>query len=123
MLFWSLTTIKQLYKDNENLKNQLNFSFLANNVKGLQSTTNRLKLFRFYKNKKSPKGILFLQQIQSSIETEKEWIDDFNDRIYSSHSKTNLFSILRAIYGNLNICVKNNDNNNGDTVLVVAISL
>ena len=115
--------MKQLYKDNENLKNQLNFSFLANNVKGLQSTANRLKLFRFYKNKKSPKGILFLQQIQSSIETEKEWIDDFNDRIYSSHSKTNLCSILRAIYGNLNICVKNKDNNNGDTVLVVTISL
>ena len=63
--------MKQLYKDNENLKNQLNFNFLANNVKGLQSTTNRLTLFRIYKNKKSHKGILFLQEIQSSIETER----------------------------------------------------
>ena len=52
--------MKQFYKDNENLKNQSIFNFLANNVKGLQSTTNRLKLFKFYKNKKSLRGILFL---------------------------------------------------------------
>ena len=63
--------MKQFYKDNENLKNQSIFNFLANNVKGLQSTTNRLKLFKFYKNKKSLRGILFLQEIQSSIETER----------------------------------------------------
>ena len=85
--------MKQFYKDNQNLKNQSIFNFLANNVKGLQSTTNRLKLFKFYKNKKSLRGILFLQEIQSSIETEKEWIDDFNDKIYSAHSKSNLCSI------------------------------
>ena len=43
--------MKSLYKDNENLKNQLNFNFLTNNVKGLQSTEKRLKLFNFLKNK------------------------------------------------------------------------
>ena len=36
-----------------------------------------------------PKGILFLQETHSSLETEKKWIDDFKDKIYYSHDKTN----------------------------------
>ena len=71
-----------IFKDNENLKNQLSFNFLSNNLKGLQSTKNRLKLFNFLKNKIGPKGILFLQEIHSSVETEKKWVDDFKDKTY-----------------------------------------
>ena len=59
--------MKSLYKDNENLKNQLNLNFLKNNVKGLQSTKKQLKLFNFLKNKIGPKGILFLQDTHSSV--------------------------------------------------------
>ena len=81
--------MKPLYKDNGNLKNQLNLNFLTNNVKGLQSTKKRLKLFNFLKNKINPKSILFLQETHSSVETEKKWIDDFKDKIYCSHGKTN----------------------------------
>ena len=66
--------MKSLYKENENLENQLSFSFLTNNIKGLQSTKKRLKLFNFLKNKMGPKGILFLQETHSSLETEKKWI-------------------------------------------------
>ena len=73
--------MKPLYKFNENLKNQLKFNFLTNNVKGLQSTKKRLKLFNFLKNKIGPKGILFLQEKQSSVEREKKWIDDFTGKI------------------------------------------
>ena len=51
--------MKPLYKVIESLKNQLNFNFLTNNVKELQSTKKRLKLFNFLKNKIGPKGILF----------------------------------------------------------------
>ena len=64
--------MKPLYKVNENLKNQSIFNFLTNNVKGLQSTKKRLKLFNFLKNKIGPKGILFLQETHSSVETEKK---------------------------------------------------
>ena len=89
-----------IFKDNENLKNQLSFNFLSNNLKGLQSTKNRLKLFNFLKNKIGPKGILFLQETHSSVETEKKWIDDFKDKIYYSLGKTNSCGILIAIYVN-----------------------
>ena len=39
--------MKPLYKDNENLKNQSNFNFLTNNVKGLQSNKKQPKLWPF----------------------------------------------------------------------------
>ena len=65
-----------IFKDNEDLRNQLNFNFLSNNRKGLQSTKKRLKLFNFLKNKIGPTGILFLQETHSSVEKEN-WIDDF----------------------------------------------
>ena len=70
-----------MYKDNENLKIQLNFNFFTNNIKGLQSTKKRLKLFNFLKNKIGPKRILFLKETHSSLETEKKWNDDFKDKI------------------------------------------
>ena len=66
-----------IFKGNDNLKNQLNFNCLSDNVKGLQSTKKQLKLFNFLRNR----GILFLQETHSPVETEKKWIDDFNDKI------------------------------------------
>ena len=106
------------FKDNENLKNQL--IFFSNNVKGLQSTKKRLKLFNFLKNKIGPKGILFLQDAHSSVETEKKWIDNFKDKIYYSHDKTNSCGVLIAIYGNLNICVKNKVHDNPCTLSAIS---
>ena len=108
-----------IFKDNENLKNQLNFNFLSHNVKGLQSTKKRLKLFNFLKNKVSPKAILFLQKTNSSVETEKKWIDDFKDKIYYSHGKTNSCGVLIASDGNLNICVKDKVHGNDGKVLIL----
>ena len=66
-----------------------------------------------------PKGILFLQETHSSLETEKKWIDDFKDKIYYSHGKTNSCGVLIAIYGNLNICVKNKMHDNDGRILIL----
>ena len=55
-----------------NKKEQLlNTSDFNNNIKGLQSSKKRLKLFQFFKNNISPKVILFLQETHSSKVTEK----------------------------------------------------
>ena len=115
--------MKSLYKDNENLKNQLNFNFLTNNVKGLQSTKKRLKWFGFLKNKIGPTGILFLHETYSSVETERKWNDDFKDKFYYSLGKTNSRGLLIAIYGNLNICVKNKVNGNDGRVLILEATI
>ena len=105
-----------IFKDNENLKYQLNFNFLSNNVKGLQSTKKRLKPLNFLKNKI---GIHFSQETHSSVETQKKWIDDFKDKIYYSHGATNSCGVLIAVYSNLNICVKNKVHDNDGRVLIL----
>ena len=55
----------------EQLSNASDFNFLSNNVKGLQSSKKRLKLFEYFKNRISPEGNLFLQETHSSKVTEK----------------------------------------------------
>ena len=115
--------MKSLYNDNENLKNELNFNFLTNNVKGLQSTKKRLKGFDFLKNKIGPTGILFLHETYSTVETEKKWNDDFKGKFYYSLGKTNSCGVLIAIYGNLNICVKNKVNGNDGRVPILKATI
>ena len=44
----------------------INFNFLCNNVKSLQTSQKRLKLFNYLKNKIFPNGILFLQETHST---------------------------------------------------------
>ena len=46
-----------------------NSNFLFNNVKGLQISKKRLKLFNYFKNKRFPNGILFLQETHCTKET------------------------------------------------------
>ena len=59
----------------------------------------------------------------SSVETEKKLIDDFKDKIYYSHGKTNSCGVLKVIYGNLNICVKNKIPDNDGRVLYLTLQL
>ena len=59
----------------EQLSNTSDFNFLSNNFKGLESCKKQLKLFQYFKNKISLKGILLLQETHSSKVTEKIWSD------------------------------------------------
>ena len=45
----------------------INFNFLSNNIKGIQSFKKRLKRFEYLK----PCGLLFLQETHSTIDCEK----------------------------------------------------
>ena len=66
----------------EQLSNTSDFNFLSNNFKGLQSSKQQLKLFQYFKNKISLKGILFLQETHSSKVKEKIWSDEFNADLF-----------------------------------------
>ena len=46
-------------------------------------------------------------------------MDDFKDKVYYSHGKTNSCRVLIAIYDNLNICVKNEMHDNDGRVLIL----
>ena len=84
----------------------LNFNFLTNNVKGLQSSKKCVTIFEYFRSKVAPKGILFLQEMHSSVETEKQWNDKFKGQLYFSHGKTNSCGVLTGFHGNINVVIK-----------------
>ena len=107
----------------EQLSNTSDFNFLSNNVKGLQSSKKRLKLFQYFKNKISPKGILFLQETHSSKVTEKIWTDEFNGDLFFSHGKTNSCGVLVGFYGNINYFVKKKLSDNSGRILALDVTI
>ena len=95
---------------NKNVNNQLNFNFITNNVKGLQSSVKRVKMLEPFKNKIGHRSILFVQETHSSIDTEKQWNDEFKGQLYFSHDKTNSCGVPIAFNCNVNVVVKNQFN-------------
>ena len=91
--------------------------------KGYNQLKSNQNCLTFLKNKISPKVILFLQETHSSLEIEKKWAGDCKDKIYYSHGKTNSCGVLIAVYGNLNICVKNKVNDNDGKVLILEATI
>ena len=49
----------------------INFNFLSNNVKGMQSSKKPLKQFEYFKSELQPSELLFLQKTHSTIDCEK----------------------------------------------------
>ena len=70
------------------------FNFLRNNIKDLQTSKNRSKLYMCFKNKMFPNGILFLQKTHSTKENEIKWKDKFDDNLYFSHGKSSSFGVV-----------------------------
>ena len=103
----------------KNVKNKLNFNFLTNNVKGLQSSKKRAKMFEFSKNKIGNKGILYLQETYSLIDTEKQWNDEFKGQLYFSHGKIHSCGVLIEFYSNVNVVGKNQFNDDKGRILIL----
>ena len=53
-----------------------NFCFISNNVKGIQQTDKRLKMFEYLKNNVTSNAFIFLQETHSSPSDEKKWNDE-----------------------------------------------
>ena len=106
----------------EQLSNASDFNFLSNNVKGLQSSKKRLKLFEYFKNRISPEGNLFLQETHSSKVTEKTWSDEFNGYLFFPHGKTNS-CVLVGFYGNINYSIKKKLSDNSGRILVLDVTI
>ena len=62
--------------------------------------------FEYFGDKVAPKGILFLQETHSSVDTEKQQNDEFKGQLYFSHGKTNSCGVLTRFYGNINFLIK-----------------
>ena len=73
----------------------INFNFLENNVKGMQSSKKRLNQFEYFKRILKTSGLLFLQETHSTVDYERKWNDDFGGEFESF--------ALKALYGNQEI--------------------
>ena len=67
----------------------VNFIYLWNNVKGLQTSKKCLKSFKYFRNKIFPNCILILQETHSTKKKKIKWKDKFEGNLYFSHGKSN----------------------------------
>ena len=84
----------------------INFNFLCNDFRGLQTSKKCLKLFNYFKNKIFPNGILFLQKMHSTKDNKVKWKDKFDIYLYFSHRKSNLCGVVISFSGNKTFTVK-----------------
>ena len=100
----------------------IDFNFISNNVKGLQSSIKRIKIFEYLKEKIVPNGLLFLQESHSTINDEIKWKDEFNGKLYFSHGKSNSCGVLIGFIGNKRFnVVKELKDKNGRILILDAI--
>ena len=67
--------------------NSDNSKFISNNVKGIQKSEKRTKIFEYLKNNMFPNGFIFLQETHSFVDDKKRWCDELNGNLYFSHGK------------------------------------
>ena len=73
-------------------------TFISNNVKGIQTSQKRMKLFEYLRSYIVTNGFVFLQETHSTIRDENKWEDEFNGKLIFSHGKTNSCGILTGYY-------------------------
>ena len=56
--------------------------FILNNVKVLQKSLKRIKIFQYLKNNLGSEGFLFLQETYSSLADDKKWADESKGPIF-----------------------------------------
>ena len=78
-------------------------TFISNNVKGIQNSVIRIKLFEYLKSYVTVNGFIFLQETHSYINDEVKWRDEFNGELFFSHEKTNSCGVAIGFYGSKTI--------------------
>ena len=99
-----------------------NLKFISNNVKGIQKSEKRIKIFEYLKNSITPNGFIFLQETHSSVDDEKRWEDELNGNLYFSHGKTNSCGVAIGYVGSKSFVLANQTaDKNGRLLMIEAI--
>ena len=77
--------------------------FISNNVKEIQNSVKRIKLFEYLKSYVTGNGFIFLEETHSCINDEIKWRDKFNGELFFSHGKTNPCGVAIIFYGSQTI--------------------
>lgn len=73
-------------------------TFISNNVRGIQTSQKRMKLFKYLRSYVTSNRFVFFQETHSSISDEKKWEEESNDKLFFSHSKTNSCEVSISYY-------------------------
>ena len=78
-------------------------TFISINVKGIQNSVKRIKLFEYLKIYVTENGFIFLQETHSCINDEIMWRDEFNGELFFSHGKANSCGVAMGFCGSKTI--------------------
>ena len=97
------------------MANKINF--ISNDVKGFRTTSKRLKLTKYFKDKIVSDGFLFLQETHLTVNHEIKWKDEFKGEVFCSHVKSNLCGVLICFIDSKKLFIRNKLLDNDDRIL------
>ena len=81
------------------MRNATNYNFFSNNIKGIQVSKKRLKLFEYLKSNINFNGFILFQETHSLLNDKRQWKDEFNGPLFFSHCKTNSCGVATGFCG------------------------
>ena len=95
--------------------------FISNNVKGLQNSLKRIKIFEYLKNSVGSNGFLFLQETHSSLADWKKWGEWIKRTYIFSLGKTNSCGVAIGYVGNNKVAVLDKKNDKNGCILILDV--
>ena len=101
--------------------NSDNLKFISNNVKGIQKSEKKIKIFEYLKNSISPNGLIFLQETHSSVDDKKRWCEELNGNLYFHHVKTHWRAVAIRYEGSKSFVLANQTADKNDHLLLIEV--
>ena len=98
-------------------------TFISNNVKGIQKSVKRIKLFEYFNSFVTGNGFIFLQETHSCINDEIKWRDEFNGELFFSHGKTNSCRVVMGFHSSKTIKPINKISDKSGKILLVEATI
>ena len=73
-------------------------TFISNNVKGIQTSQKRKKLFKYLKSYVATNAFVFLQKTHSPIRDEKKWEDEVRGKSFNWLYGTKKIEVINKEY-------------------------
>ena len=100
-----------------------NLSFTSYNVKGIQQSSKRIKVFEYLQNNSLQNTFVLLQETHSSVDDEKQQNDNFQGKIFYSHGATNSCGVTIGFLGSKSLEIVETKNDDQGRILILDIKI
>ena len=97
-------------------------TFVSNNVKRIETSQKKMKLFEYLMSYVVTNGLVFLQETHLTIRDEKKWEDEFNCKLFFLMEKQ-IHAVLIGYYGTKKIEVIYKKFDNSGRILLLEINI